>query len=285
MSVFAVDVSAETFEHEVLEASKSVPIVVDFWAPWCAPCKVLKPILEKLANEYEGKFKLAKVNTEENQDLASTFGIRSIPDVMAFKDGKPVSHFLGAVPESQVRSFIDALIPTPSELERTRAAELRQAGDVEGAAGALRRAIALDAENVPAQLDLAEMLIELKQVDETDALLAAIRPDIDRDDRVATLRAALAFARTAGSGAGEAELQAKLAANPVDHDARFALASLRAGAKQYRPALDELLEIVRGDRNWNNGAARKQIIAIFNLAAEQPDLVSEYRKKLAGVLN
>src|SRR6266446_4475773 len=126
MSEHAVDVTTDTFEREVIEASNSTPVVVDFWAPWCGPCRVLKPILEKLSAEYGGKFKLAKVNSDENQEIAAEYGIRSIPDVMAFKDGKPVSHFLGAVPESQVRAFIDSLIPAPSEIERVRAAELRQ---------------------------------------------------------------------------------------------------------------------------------------------------------------
>ncbi|MEK6210115.1 MAG: thioredoxin [Pseudomonadota bacterium] len=285
MSAHAVDVTNATFELEVIEASKSTPVVVDFWAPWCGPCRVLKPILEKVASDYDGRFKLAKVNSDENPEIAAAYGVRSIPDVMAFRDGKPVSHFLGAIPESQVRAFIDALIPTPSEIERARAAELREAGDLAGAVEALRKAIDLDPANDPARLDLAELLIELKRVDEAEAALAAVKPNIDLDNRLATLRAALAFARAAGSGASEAELKAKLAANPADHEARFALASLYAGSKLYREALDELLEIVRRDRNWKDGEARKQILAIFNLAENQPELVSDYRRKLASALN
>jgi putative thioredoxin len=284
MSAHAVDVTSATFENEVIEASKSTPVIVDFWAPWCGPCRVLKPILEKVASEYGGRFKLAKVNSDENQEIAAAYGIRSIPDVMAFKDGKPVSHFLGAVPESQVRAFIDALFPTPSEIERVRAAELREAGDLAGAVEALRKAIDLDTANDAARLDLAELLIELKRVDEAEAALAAVQPNIDLDERLATLRAALAFARSAGS-VSEAELKPKLAANPADHQTRYALASLYAGSKRYREALDELLEIVRRDRNWKDGAARKQILAIFNLAERLPELVSEYRRKLASALN
>lgn len=284
MSAHVVDVTTDTFEREVIEASKSTPVVVDFWAPWCGPCRVLKPILEKLVSEYGGRFKLAKVNSDENQEIAAAYGIRSIPDVMAFKDGKPVSQFLGAIPESQVRAFIDALIPTPSEIERARATELREAGDLAGAVEALRKALELDAANDPARLDLAELLVELKRVDEAEAALTAVQPNIDWDERLATLRAALAFARSAGS-ASEAELKPKLAANSADHEARFALASLYAGSKHYREALDELLEIVRRNRNWKDGAARKQILAIFNLAEKQPELVSEYRRKLASALN
>jgi putative thioredoxin len=285
MSAHAVDVTTDTFEREVIEASKSTPVVVDFWAPWCGPCRVLKPILEKLASEYGGRFKLAKVNSDENQEVAAAYGVRSIPDVMAFKDGKPFSHFLGAVPESQVRAFVDALIPMPSEIERARAAELRESGDLAGAVEALRKAIDLDPANDPARLDLAELLIELKRVDEAQAALAAVQPNVDWDERLANLRAAAAFARAAGSGAGEAELKAKLATNPADLETRVALASFYAGSKLYREALDELLEIVRRDRNWKDGEARKQILAIFNVAEKQPELVSEYRRKLASALN
>jgi putative thioredoxin len=280
----AIDVDAASFEQQVLEASKTVPVVVDFWAPWCAPCKVLKPILEKLAAEYEGRFKLAKVNSDDNQALAAAFGVRSIPDVMAFRDGKPLSHFLGALPESQVRAFIDGVLPNPSALEQARAAALRAAGDFEAASAALRAALALDPSNDPARLDLAELLIEQASADEAEALLAAVRPNIDWDARIDALRAAVSFARMRASGMTEATLAAKLAANPADHAARFALAELHAGAHRYRAALDALIEIVRRDKDWNDGAARKQIINIFNLAESDDALVSEYRRKFASAL-
>lgn len=285
MPAHAVDVTDDTFEQEVIDASRRLPVVVDFWAPWCGPCRFLKPILEKLAAEYDGKFKLAKVNSDENRELAAAYGIRSIPDVMAFKDGKPVSHFLGALPESQVRAFIDALVPSPSELERERARELRQAGEAMGAAEALRKAISLEPKNDDARLDLAELQIELGHLEEAEALLDAVRPDVDRDERVATLRSAARFARAGQSGEGEIQLKARLSANPADHETRSALANLLASAKRYPEALDQLLEIVRRDRHWKEGEARRQILSIFNLLQDQPDVVSQYRRLLASTLN
>ncbi len=284
MSAHAVDVDARSFEREVIEASKQVPVVVDFWAPWCGPCRVLKPILEKLAAEYGGRFKLAKVNSDENVELASTFGVRSIPDVVAFRGGQAVSHFLGAQPESQVRAFIEQLLPSPSELEHARALELKDAGDVAGALAALRKALSLDAANDLARLDLAELLIEQKQLDEAEALLAAMQPDAALEAQAAALVQAIAFARAGSAGPGEAELEALLAANPADLAARLALAQLHAGKRRYREAMDQLLESIRRDKAYRDGAARKQILAIFSLAENQPELVSEYRRKLASAL-
>jgi putative thioredoxin len=284
MPALALDVDARSFEREVIEASKNAPVIVDFWAPWCAPCRVLKPILEKLATEYAGRFKLAKVNSDENVELASAFGVRSIPDVVAFRDGRPVSHFLGALPESQVRAFIERLLPSPSELERARAPGLKEAGDVAGALAALRRAVALDAANDLARLDLAELLIAQKQADEAEPLLEAIQPNAELDARVAALTQALAFARAGSAGPGEPELRSRLAANPADLEARLSLAQLYAGTRRYREAMDELLESIRRDKAYQDGAARKQVVAILNLADSQPELVSEYRRKLASAL-
>jgi putative thioredoxin len=183
-----------------------------------------------------------------------------------------------------VRAFIDALIPSPSELEQARARELRQAGDAKGAAEALRKALAFDPGNDPARLDLAEVMLDQKQVQEAQSLVDAVRPNIDWDDRTNTLRSAIAFARAAESGQGEGELKARINANRQDHDARLALAGLHAGAKRYAEALEQLLEIVRRDKDWKDGEARKQILAIFNLLADQPDVVSRYRRALASAL-
>jgi putative thioredoxin len=266
-----MDVTAATFEHEVLEASASVPVLVDFWAPWCAPCRALGPILEKLEREYAGRFRLAKVNSDENQELAAAFGVRSIPDVMAFRNGRPVAHFLGAPPESQVRAFIEQLLPSASELERLKGGET-----------ALRKALELDPRHDAARLDLAELLIEAQRLDEAETLLGEVQPNVDLDARRDALQAAVGFARS--GGASEKDLKAKLAANPDDPEAHFALAQLHAGARRYHEAMEELLAIIRKEKNWRDGEARKQLINLFTLAADQPDLVSDFRRKLATAL-
>ena len=279
----SVDVDARNFDQEVLEASKDVPVVIDFWAPWCGPCKVLKPMLEKLAADYGGKFKLVKVNSDECLDLAQEFGVRSIPDVRAIRNGKQVGAFVGALPMPQLRAFIDKLIPSPSELERVRGIEFRAAGKPLEAISAFRKALELDAGNDSARLDLAEALIEQRELDAAEALLAAIQPDPVRDARVQALRQAIAFAHSGESGPGEEELSRRIAAAPEDLESRLQLAGLHAGHGRYRQAMDELLEIIRRKKDFEDGAARKQMVALFSLVTED-GLVSEYRKKLASAL-
>ena len=252
-----MDVTTATFQAEVLDASNTLPVVVDFWAPWCAPCRALIPVIEKVAADYEGRVKLVKIDSDQNQEVSAACNIKSIPNVIAFRNGKPVAQFQGAVPESQVRAFFETLLPSKSE-------------------NALAQAVALFAE---------------KKLDEAEAALAGVEAetDPDLDARVATLRQGISFARAqdkaAKGGMGETELGARVTANPADLDARLALAGLHAGASRWREALDELLEIVRRAKTWKEGEARKQMVAIFNLASAQPDLVSEYRRKLSSALN
>lgn len=266
-----MNVSAATFEHEVIRASAAVPVLVDFWAPWCAPCRALGPLLEKLEREYAGRFRLAKVNLDENPDIATAFNVRSIPDVMAFRDGRPVAHFLGAQPEPAVRDFIDRLLPSASELER-----------LEGGEANLRRALELDPRNDLARLDLAELLIGQKKTEEAQALLDEVLDNAALDARRDALRAAAGFTRAGGEN--EAHLRAKLAANPGDLEARYALAERLAAAHRYREAMDQLLAIVRSDKDWRGGEARRLLVNLFTLAAEERELVSDYRRKLATAL-
>jgi putative thioredoxin len=283
MSALSFESTTATFEQDVLERSKTVPVLVDFWAPWCAPCRALKPILEKLVVEFDGRFLLAKVNTDENPEIAGAYGVRGIPNVKAFVGGELADEFTGALPESGVRRFLEKLVPSPAEQLRRAAREALARGDRATAEAQLRGALELEAGNDSARVDLAEILVAREDYEAADAVLAAI-PEDRRDERAAAIAAKVALWKRGQSLPDLATLRASVDARPDDLAARLGYADRLAAEGQLRPALDEFLEVVRRDRGERREHARKTIVALFGMAADQPDLVSEYRRKLAGVL-
>ncbi len=280
MSEHALDVGLADFNQNVLEASKQRPVVVDFWAPWCGPCKSLKPILEKLAAEYGGKFLLAKINSDDNQELAARYAVRGIPSVKAFINGEVVDEFSGALPEGEVRAFLDRLIPSPADELRAQAAGARMTGDLPGALRLLAEASKLDPHNIGVRIDAAEIMLDLNETGEAERLIGSV-PD-DADPRVAQLKARMQFAGAVGED--EAGLRARVAANENDLEARLALANLLIAAGQYEPGMDQLLEIVRRDRGFQDDVGRKTLLSVFNLLGGG-ELVSRYRRMLASALN
>ncbi len=280
MSEHALDVGLADFAQHVLEESRHRPVVVDFWAPWCGPCKSLKPILEKLAAEYGGKFLLAKINSDDNQELAARYGVRGIPSVKAFVNGEPVDEFSGALPEGEVRAFLERLIPSPAEELRAQAADLRLAGDQPGALQTLADASRIDPDHLGVRLDAAEIMLDLNEADEARRLLASV-PD-DADPRVPQLKARLQFMGAEGEDA--AALAARVAANENDLEARLKLAKLLVAAGQHEAGMDQLLEIVRRDRGFEDDIGRKTLLSVFELLGGG-ELVSRYRRLLSSLLH
>ncbi len=283
MAAHAIDVSTDSFEREVIEASRQAPVLVDFWAPWCGPCRVLKPVLEKLAAEYQGKFRLAKVNSDENPELSAQYGVRSIPSVKAFVDGKLADEFLGARPESAVREFIEGLLPSPADLLRKDAMDAAAREDSDRALTLLAQAAELDPMNDAVHADTAEILLALGRIAEAKAAAGRLSPLASQDRRIGTLLAQLQFAD--GANADPSALEARIVGKPNDLEARLQLAKALVTQRRYEPALEQLLEIIRRDRKWNDEAGRKTMLSVFDVLGGQGELVSKYRRQLAAALN
>ena len=281
MSEHALDVGLADFQQHVLEESKHRPVVVDFWAPWCGPCKSLKPILEKLAVEYGGKFLLAKINSDDNQELATRYGVRGIPSVKAFINGEPVDEFSGALPEGEVRAFLDRLIPSPADELRQQAADCPHGGGVVGCAEIAGRS--LEARSRPSRRAARRGGNHARP----ERSRRSRTPDRQRAGRRRPARARLegAFAVHGCRGRGRRRgCSARVAANENDLEARLTLANLLVAAGQYEAGMDQLLEIVRRDRAFEDDIGRKTLLSVFNLLGGG-ELVSRYRRLLASALN
>ncbi len=280
-----IDASEADFQQSVVEESRKRLVLVDFWAPWCGPCRSLTPIIEKLAKEYAGRFLLARVNSDDNQSLASEFGVRSIPNVKAFSEGKRVDEFAGAVPEGTVRQFIERLLPSPAEAQRRVAMQTYASGNADAALAALQAAHAAEPANDTIRIDRAEILISLGRNEEAAALLDELAPLAKMEPRVEHLRATLTFAETGQPGESTEMLEKRVSDNPADLQARLALAKQYVAGKQFEPALKHLLQIIQTDRNFKDDAGRKTMLAVFELLGNDHQLTGQYRRLLAASIN
>ena len=282
--MYAFDVDESNFQQIVIEGSQKVPVVVDFWAPWCGPCKVLKPILEALAEEYQGRFILAKVNSDDNQRLAGQYGVRGIPNVKAFLGGQVIDEFSGALPESQVRAFLDRIIPSPGEELRLQARQLLDAGDDAEALPLLHEALAIDPDNERIRLDLARAHLALGDLDAARAQLDALPALARNSDEAEELRSRIDIAERSRELPDEAELRQRIDADEGDLDARLQLADRYIADRRYAEAMDQLLEIIRRDRDFGDDVGRRRLLDLFKLI-DDAQLVRDYRRKLAALLN
>ncbi|MDR5834742.1 thioredoxin [Caballeronia sp. LZ034LL] len=282
-----METTLATFENDVINASMLAPVLVDFWAPWCGPCKTLGPMLEKLEAEAAGKWKLVKVNVDENQELAGHFQVRSIPHVIAFAEGRPVDQFIGVLPEGQLREFLDRLVPAGADAERLSAQAAWAAGNRKLAIDTIKAAIALDPGYDDARLDLIEWLIAERRYDEAKEEDKLLSPKTTQgiDARYNALKTELDAADAAADLPPADALYAAVKAHPDDLDARFALANRLIAGREFDGALEHLLEIVVRDRSFMDDVGRKTMLSVFELAANQPDVVSRWRRRLSAAMN
>jgi putative thioredoxin len=286
---YSFDVTAETFQTRVIEASRQTPVLVDFWAAWCGPCKTLMPMLQKLVDEYQGQFLLAKVEIDQQPDLASHFGVRSVPTVKLIKNAQLVDEFMGALPESELRAFLERHRERESDRRMQQAlAQYQQqpsGQELEQLLQAMQQIAQDDPENLNNQILLAEVLLNEQRNEDARKLLNCLPLDKQLTPEVAALLARLEFVDTLKNAPDPAALQQRIDSNPKDSEARYQLSAHYLNQGDYAAAMEQLLEIIRRDRAYQDDAGRKGLLKIFDLLGNQGELVSKYRRLLAQALN
>ncbi len=284
-SPYIFDVTEADFGATVLENSYKAPVLVDFWAVWCGPCKMLMPLLARLADEYQGKFLLAKVNTDEQRKLAMQFNIRSIPTVKLFKNGEVVDEMLGAQPESVIRTLIERHMVRESDSLRTRAEAAYRAGDVTQALALLEQAARLDPDNHRVRIDLARMLLDQNALEQAERILNDLPREARDEPDASALLGRLEFARIAASAPDTVTLEKTVTAQPSNSEARYQLSARKVLQGDYEGALDQLLAILQHDRVFRDEAARKAMVAVFNLLGGKGEVVTRYRNRMFNALH
>ncbi|MGB6397417.1 MAG: thioredoxin [Bradyrhizobium sp.] len=285
------DTTTQTFVKDVIEESKRQPVLIDFWAPWCGPCRQLTPALEKAVRAAKGKVKLVKMNIDEHPAIPGQMGIQSIPAVIAFVNGQPADGFMGAVPESQVNAFIEKLTkgvpaagePNIAEILKEAEAVLAE-GDAATAAQIYAEALAVDATNIAALAGLAKCYLTTGAIEQAKQTLAMVPESKRNDAGVKAVQASIDLAEQASSLGPVTELERKVAANPLDHQARFDLATALNAMGKRAEATEQLLQIVKRDRKWNDEGARKQLVQFFEAWGGADEATVEGRKRLSTIL-
>ncbi len=285
------ETTTQTFVKDVIEESKRQPVLIDFWAPWCGPCKQLTPILEKAVRAAKGKVKLVKMNIDDHPAIPGQMGIQSIPAVIAFVGGQPADGFMGAVPESQVTAFIDKLtqgVPgagEPNIAEILKEAEtLLAEGDAANAAAVYAEVLGIDAANIAALAGLAKCYVSTGAIDQAKTTLELVPTAKREDAAVKAVQASIDLAEQAKALGPVTELEQKVAANPLDHQARFDLATALNASGNRTEAINHLLEIVKRDRKWNEDGARKQLVQLFEAWGPTDEATVDGRKRLSTIL-
>ena len=283
-SAYVSDADAASFQAQVMDASHRVPVLVDFWAEWCGPCRVLAPVLEKLADEFQGRFLVVKINTDQEQEIAGQFGIRSLPTVKLFKDGAVVDEFLGAQPESQVRGLLERYVPRRSDEARTKASVLRDQGQLTQARAVLEEAHGGDPGNDRLIPDLANVLLDLGERDLARKLLDSAPSGVKSEAQARIAMGRLMFSELAATSPPADELERAIQVDPRDLESRYLLGATHMDHGEYEAALDEFMEILRTDRTFNDDAGRKALLSVFDMLGHDHPLVGRYRARMSSLL-